>query len=122
MTAAADSPATVVNVRTDAFDVYIGGRFVGRPVGRLRASCLPRSMFANPFRVGRHGTQAECLLLFEALWRGRLTGAHKRLWRQRLRVLRGQRLGCWCAPEPCHGDVLVRLLAEFDHLLDEALN
>jgi hypothetical protein len=23
--------------------------------------------------------------------------------------LRGLVLGCWCAPRPCHGDVLVRL-------------
>jgi hypothetical protein len=23
--------------------------------------------------------------------------------------LRGLVLGCWCAPQPCHGDVLVRL-------------
>jgi hypothetical protein len=29
-----------------------------------------------------------------------------------LEELRGKRLGCWCAPGPCHGDVLVRLLAE----------
>ena len=26
--------------------------------------------------------------------------------------LRGQRLGCWCAPKGCHGDVLVELLEE----------
>ena len=24
----------------------------------------------------------------------------------RLPELRGKALGCWCAPEPCHGDVL----------------
>jgi hypothetical protein len=27
-----------------------------------------------------------------------------------LEELRGQRLGCYCAPRPCHGDVLVRRL------------
>ncbi len=27
-----------------------------------------------------------------------------------LEELRGQRLGCWCAPKACHGDVLVELL------------
>lgn len=27
-----------------------------------------------------------------------------------LEELRGQRLGCWCAPKRCHGDVLVELL------------
>ena len=23
--------------------------------------------------------------------------------------LRGKRLGCWCAPQACHGDVLAQL-------------
>lgn len=25
-------------------------------------------------------------------------------------ALRGKRLGCWCCPEACHGDVLVELI------------
>jgi hypothetical protein len=28
----------------------------------------------------------------------------------RLAELRGRALACWCAPEPCHGDVLLQLL------------
>ena len=28
--------------------------------------------------------------------------------------LEGMRLGCWCAPLPCHGDVLVKLLRNDD--------
>lgn len=27
-----------------------------------------------------------------------------------LAALRGKRLGCWCCPEACHGDVLVELI------------
>lgn len=30
-----------------------------------------------------------------------------------LHTLKGRRLGCWCAPKPCHGNVLARLVAEF---------
>lgn len=26
--------------------------------------------------------------------------------------LKGKNLGCWCYPEPCHGDVLVKLIAK----------
>ncbi len=26
--------------------------------------------------------------------------------------LEGKTLGCWCAPDACHGDVLARLAAE----------
>jgi hypothetical protein len=28
------------------------------------------------------------------------------------KMLKGKRLGCWCAPRPCHGDVLVRIAEE----------
>jgi len=31
-----------------------------------------------------------------------------------LEPLRGKRLGCWCKPLPCHGDVIVELLGEPD--------
>ncbi len=29
--------------------------------------------------------------------------------------LRGKTLGCWCAPEPCHGDALAKICAELPH-------
>lgn len=29
--------------------------------------------------------------------------------RRHVHQLRGKRLGCWCAPRPCHGDVLLEL-------------
>jgi hypothetical protein len=29
--------------------------------------------------------------------------------RHNLHLLRGRRLVCWCAPAPCHGDVLAEL-------------
>jgi hypothetical protein len=29
----------------------------------------------------------------------------------RLPELEGKTLGCWCAPKPCHGDVLVEILS-----------
>ena len=31
---------------------------------------------------------------------------------KRLTELKGKTLGCWCKPNPCHGDVLVRLVNE----------
>jgi hypothetical protein len=30
----------------------------------------------------------------------------------RLEFLRGKVLGCWCKPENCHGDVILKLLKE----------
>jgi hypothetical protein len=71
----------VVNIRVEPYDVYIG-----RP-----------SVFGNPFR----GPAA--IRLFRAHLRSRpdlLAQATS---------LQGKRLGCWCKPKPCHGDVWARV-------------
>jgi hypothetical protein len=33
-----------------------------------------------------------------------------------LHELRGKRLGCYCRPHHCHGDILVELIEEMDRL------
>eukprot|EP00672_Neobodo_designis_P013147 CAMPEP_0174865804 /NCGR_PEP_ID=MMETSP1114-20130205/61008_1 /TAXON_ID=312471 /ORGANISM="Neobodo designis, Strain CCAP 1951/1" /LENGTH=157 /DNA_ID=CAMNT_0016100939 /DNA_START=65 /DNA_END=535 /DNA_ORIENTATION=+ len=63
------------------------------------------SVWGNPFPLKKH-TLAESLQLYEQHVR------NGPLW-ERLGELRGAtELGCWCKPAGCHGDVLVRLLAE----------
>jgi len=78
---------TVVNCRRDDYDVYIG-----RP-----------GQWGNPFIVGRDGTQEECVEKYRA-W----VPTQPHLMAQ-LSFLKGKRLGCWCKPKPCHGDVLAEL-------------
>src|SRR5258707_5579815 len=59
--------------------------------------------WGNPFHIGRDGTRAEVIAKYEA-WiqtQPNLLAA--------LPELRGKRLGCWCKPKACHGDVLARL-------------
>lgn len=29
-----------------------------------------------------------------------------------LKKMKGKRLGCWCKPEPCHGDILLKIINE----------
>ena len=77
----------VVHCKRDRYDVYIG-----RP-----------SRWGNPYQVGRDGTRAEVIARYEA-W----LATQPELVRA-LPGLAGRTLGCWCAPAPCHGDVLVRL-------------
>lgn len=101
---------TVVNVRYDAYDEYVG-RAV--PHKGLRAS-----PYANPFRVGRDGDHETVTRRF-LVWmlysddeRARWIFAH-------VHELRGKRIGCWCAPpggvtaadKPwrCHAQVLAAL-------------
>ena len=81
----------VVNIKhSKDFDVYIG-----RP-----------GPWGNPFVVGEHGTRAEVIELHKRwLWKRIQTepGFAETL----IREIRGKRLGCFCAPKPCHGDTLV---------------
>jgi hypothetical protein len=69
--------------------------YIGRP-----------SKWGNPFVLGRDGDRAEVIALYE-----RWLCANEALMAD-LGELRGKVLGCWCAPRPCHGDVLVRLANE----------
>jgi protein gp37 len=77
------------------YDVYIGRE--------NRRHGLLASPWANPFVIGKDGTRGEVIAKFET-W---LMGQPELL--ARLPELRGKRLGCWCAPQACHGDVLARL-------------
>jgi hypothetical protein len=88
--------------------VYIGG--FHREPGLL----LVPSAWRNPFRVPLDGDRDEVCVLFEEWLLGRRPGppghrvkpARLREW---LPELRGKDLLCSCAPERCHGEVLLRL-------------
>src|SRR5262245_29816731 len=84
-----------------------GAIYIGSAVPRRG---LKTSEWANPYVVGQHGTRDECI----AKYRNEHLPAHPELIAA-LPELRGKVLACWCAPEPCHGDVLVRLANGGDH-------
>lgn len=77
----------VVHRSRSVYDVYIG-----RP-----------SKWGNPFIIGRDGSRDEVIEKYRE-WLLR----HPRLVFA-LRELRGKKLGCWCSPLPCHGDVLAEM-------------
>jgi len=76
------------------------GEYVGRP-----------SALGNPYMVGRHGTQEHVVSLYR-LWlrkQWRCGGAvRQELERLAAKYRRDGRLTllCWCAPRPCHADVV----------------
>lgn len=81
---------SVVNLYKDAYDIYIGR---GSPLG-------------NPYRIdANHDREAVIALYKSYLWQqiqqGHITVAY-------LQSLYGKRLGCYCKPKPCHGDVIVK--------------
>jgi hypothetical protein len=70
------------------------------------------SIWANPFRIPQDGTRDEVLDKYEKYIRNKLESDSKLI--ENLIELKGKNLGCWCAPEPCHGDILVKLIAEYE--------
>jgi len=90
----------LINMRGRHGDVPAGAVYIGRQIPWLR---LPRSRWANPFKIGRDGGRAEVIAKYRdyLLFGPELMAA--------LPELRGKDLACWCSPEACHGEVLLEL-------------
>jgi len=73
-----------------------------------------RTEFGNEFIIGRDGSRADVITKFEVAERQRLAdpGPAGEIRRSKVRAMHGRRLFCWCAPDPCHGNVYARLAAE----------
>jgi hypothetical protein len=94
---------TVVNLKGHRDDPgYADVIYVGRAMHRGGWQ-LTASPLASPFRPGPDGSRAEVV----AKYRDHLLACPDLL--ALLPALRGHRLGCWCAPEPCHAEVLAAL-------------
>lgn len=84
----------VVNKHHQPYDVYIGrGSTLGNPYVMDDAENT-RDTVIRKYR----------LHLWREIKAGRITTDY-------LRSLQGKRLGCYCAPKPCHGDVIVKAVA-----------
>ena len=101
--------AIVVNIRSGAkYDVYIG---------RQRRGSKDFD-WGNPFKIGRDGNRQQVLAKYRTWLRNQvLTG---KVTVEQLAGLYGKVLGCWCKPEPCHGDILAEAAqAAFNHRRQE---
>ena len=83
---------TVVNIKDQPYDVYIG-----RP-----------SKWGNPFKLIGGSDEARAKVIDDYL----LYILTKPNLLEDLGELRGKRLGCFCKPKACHGDVLKDLVEE----------
>jgi hypothetical protein len=98
-----DPNTTVVHLKrqngvfVQDWDVYIGR------VCNMGGWKLSQSKWYNPYSVKQYGDQA--IILYEQYIRGSPL-------LNDIEELRGKRLGCWCKPNPCHGDILVKILNE----------
>jgi hypothetical protein len=76
----------VVHCHKAPYDVY-----VGRP-----------SKWGNPFTIGED-TRREVIKKYERWLR------NNKVLMSQIGELKGKVLGCWCYPQACHADVLVRI-------------
>lgn len=100
-------PTRVVNLRKELYDVYIGRPGKGED-GYFGNPCIPGK--TCPVCESIHVSPRETIPCFEVYARKRLLADAE--YRERVGRLRGKRLGCFCKPAPCHGDVLHRLAEE----------
>ena len=68
------------------------------------------SIWYNPFKVGKHGTRDEVIEKYESYIRQMLNNSSD--LQNKLLELKNKNLGCWCFPEKCHGNVLLKLIEE----------
>lgn len=87
-------PTTVVNVRKDSHDVYIGrGSKWGNPFKMRTNLEEERNLVCNQYEEWFY-TQPDLV--------------------RDIRELKGKILGCYCKPKRCHGDFLAKLANELE--------
>jgi Domain of unknown function (DUF4326) len=95
----------------DTNNVYIGRRGV---VFVDKVRWPPQdSTFCNPFKMDASAED-------QVGERKRVIGLYKQHLEEMLkrnpelievlRTMKGKKLGCWCSPEPCHGDILAEYI------------
>lgn len=85
---------TVVNLRKEPFDVYIG-----------RAGHGHDGTFGNPFSQWDRATN---IAKFREYFLERIQ--QDRDFKSKVLSLKGKRLGCFCKPKDCHGDIIAEYL------------
>jgi len=63
--------------------------------------------WGNPFKLGDDGDRETVIANYRDHYL-----PHKPSLQDRLVDLEGKALACWCAPEPCHGDVLADIVGD----------
>lgn len=84
----------VVNKYKEDYDVYIGRG----------------SGFGNHFIIGRDGNRDQVCDKYEKYFYKRIE--RDPIFKKSVEDLKGKRLGCFCKPRRCHGDIIVKYLEE----------
>ena len=121
-----DRRTTVVNIRQQPHEVYIGRNPKGRGpskwgnpfvVGKPAPERLYRALqnTAAGQRINRHSalSREQAIDLYRESLARRLREGN--LTPDDFREIQGKRLGCFCKPQPCHGDIIAWLADWFQN-------
>jgi len=88
---------TVVNIYKEPYDVYIG-----------RAGKGKGGYFGNPINLLPGEERGSTIERFKEYFYKRLET--DTVFKSKLEELRGKKLGCFCKPRACHGDIIAEYL------------
>lgn len=94
----------VVHCKKEPYDIYIGRKN------------YTHEHYGNPFPINKHCDREMSINNFRMWIKGQdfqdIEPKRRKWILENLEKLRSQTLGCWCDPQPCHGDVYIELLEE----------
>ena len=70
------------------------------------------SIWANPYKISENQSREKVLELYSEYVEKNIE--LNNLLIPELLKLKGKKLGCWCKPECCHGDILIKLIKKYD--------
>ena len=70
------------------------------------------SIWANSYKINEEQSREQVLQLYLEYIEEKLESDNNLV--TELLKLKGKKLGCWCKPECCHGDILIQLIKKYD--------
>lgn len=89
---------------SDPNNVYIGRAGIVFINGVRFPKSTNASIWANPYKISSTCSRDQVLKQYEEYL------VSNQYLMSQLYTLEGKTLGCWCHPDPCHGDILLKYL------------
>ena len=70
------------------------------------------SIWANPYKIDKNTCREEVIAKYDVYIRNKLKNDVELV--EKLQNLKNKKLGCWCYPEMCHGNVLIQVINEYN--------